>query len=269
MTPDLESLKRQAAEAALEYVQSGMALGLGTGSTAKYLLYGLADRLGDGRLREIVGVPTSERTAALARELGIPLATLAERPQLDLAIDGADEIDPQLELIKGLDDVIPVFRDAMPGEVQNEARLGPPFPVQRAEPGPQSREGSLLVKDELHIVAVPRGEHFSHRARIADRVQKPRNARSIFVDSDNDGDFARGVRHLWLAHFNVAQEGADIAGKGGDVARAAWLPAIRESSGQRPKTHSSKDGRRRLEGQYEPTGSWSRQSRAAEPLAAR
>ncbi|MFN8503721.1 ribose-5-phosphate isomerase RpiA [Kouleothrix sp.] len=102
MTPDLESLKRQAAEAALEYVQSGMALGLGTGSTAKYLLYGLADRLGDGRLREIVGVPTSERTAALARELGIPLATLAERPQLDLAIDGADEIDPQLELIKGL-----------------------------------------------------------------------------------------------------------------------------------------------------------------------
>ena len=102
MTDDLEALKRQAAEQALGYVESGMALGLGTGSTAQYLLYGLADRLGDGRLRDIVGVPTSERTSALARELGIPLATLAEHPQLDLAIDGADEIDPQLDLIKGL-----------------------------------------------------------------------------------------------------------------------------------------------------------------------
>ncbi len=99
---DLDIYKQQAAEHALQYVQSGMALGLGTGSTAKHMLRGLAARLRDGRLRDIVGVPTSEGIAALARELGIPLVTLAERPRLDLAIDGADEIDPQLNAIKGL-----------------------------------------------------------------------------------------------------------------------------------------------------------------------
>jgi ribose 5-phosphate isomerase A len=99
---DLDTYKQQAAEHALAYVQSGMALGLGTGSTATHMLRGLAARLRDGRLRDVVGVPTSEATAALARELGVPLVTLAERPRLDLAIDGADEIDPALDLIKGM-----------------------------------------------------------------------------------------------------------------------------------------------------------------------
>jgi ribose 5-phosphate isomerase A len=99
---DLDARKQQAAEAALEYVRSGMVLGLGTGSTAGRLLAPLAERLRDGRLRDIVGVPTSERTAAQAHGLGIPLATLEQRPQIDLAIDGADEIDPALNLIKGL-----------------------------------------------------------------------------------------------------------------------------------------------------------------------
>jgi ribose 5-phosphate isomerase A len=97
-----DAYKQQAAEHALQYVRSGMALGLGSGSTAQFLLHALAERLRDGRLRDIVGVPTSERTTALARQLGIPLATLEERPRLDLAIDGADEIDPALNLIKGL-----------------------------------------------------------------------------------------------------------------------------------------------------------------------
>jgi ribose 5-phosphate isomerase A len=99
---DLDIYKQQAAERALELIQSGMALGLGTGSTADYILRGLAERLRDGRLRDVVGVPTSERTAALARELGVPLVTLEQRPLLDLALDGADEIDPALQLIKGL-----------------------------------------------------------------------------------------------------------------------------------------------------------------------
>ena len=100
---DLESLKRDAAEAAIEAeVRSGMALGLGTGSTARWLLEGVAARLSDGRLEDLVGVPTSEATAARCRELGIPLATLDQRPALDLAIDGADEIAPGLALIKGL-----------------------------------------------------------------------------------------------------------------------------------------------------------------------
>ncbi|MDX6523798.1 MAG: ribose 5-phosphate isomerase [Gaiellales bacterium] len=100
---DVESLKRDAAEAAIEAeVRSGMLLGLGTGSTARWLLEGLAARLGDGRLAEIAGIPTSEATAARCRELGIPLATLDQHPALDLAIDGADEIAPGLALIKGM-----------------------------------------------------------------------------------------------------------------------------------------------------------------------
>ncbi|MDW8212293.1 MAG: ribose-5-phosphate isomerase RpiA [Roseiflexaceae bacterium] len=94
--------RQRAAERALDYVENGMAIGLGTGSTASFMLRGLAARLAEGRLQRIVGVPTSEQTAALARELGIPLTTLDQHPSLDLALDGADEIDPQLRLIKGL-----------------------------------------------------------------------------------------------------------------------------------------------------------------------
>jgi ribose 5-phosphate isomerase A len=99
---DFELFKRQAAEHALQYIQSGMTLGLGTGSTATHMLHVLAEALRDGRLRDIVGVPTSDAISALARQFGVPIATLDERPRLDLALDGADEIDPSLNLIKGL-----------------------------------------------------------------------------------------------------------------------------------------------------------------------
>jgi len=99
---DFEHFKRQAAEHALPYIHSGMTLGLGSGSTATHMLHVLAEALRDGRLRAIVGVPTSDAIGALARQLGVPIATLEERPQLDLALDGADEIDPSLNLIKGL-----------------------------------------------------------------------------------------------------------------------------------------------------------------------
>ena len=96
------NLKRMAAERAVDLAQSGMVLGLGHGSTAKYAVDIIGERLNSGALQDIVGVPTSEQTAAQAQALGIPLATLAERPILDLAIDGADEVDPALNLIKGL-----------------------------------------------------------------------------------------------------------------------------------------------------------------------
>jgi ribose 5-phosphate isomerase A len=95
-------LKQQAASRALDYVRSGMALGLGTGATTAYFVEMLGEQLETGALQEIVGVPTSARTAAQARALAIPLTTLAERPRLDLAVDGADEVDPDLNLIKGL-----------------------------------------------------------------------------------------------------------------------------------------------------------------------
>ena len=98
-TFDQDAAKREAAARALEFVENGMRLGLGTGSTAAAFVTLLGARVAQG-LR-VVGVPTSERTAALAASLGIPLATLDEEPELDLTIDGADEYDSALRLIKG------------------------------------------------------------------------------------------------------------------------------------------------------------------------
>jgi ribose 5-phosphate isomerase A len=95
-------LKRLAAERAVDFVESGMVVGLGSGSTSKHVVDVVGERLGAGILHNLVGVPTSEQTAAQAWALGIPLSTLAEHPVLDLAIDGADEVDPHLNLIKGL-----------------------------------------------------------------------------------------------------------------------------------------------------------------------
>lgn len=92
-------LKREAARAALEHVESGMRLGLGTGSTADHFIDLLGEKVKAGF--DVVCVPTSERTAARAAPLGIRLTTLDETPELDLTVDGADEIGPRLVLIKG------------------------------------------------------------------------------------------------------------------------------------------------------------------------
>lgn len=92
--------KRLAGEAAAQLIEDGMVLGLGTGSTTTHLLYALVERIQQG-LRIIGGVPTSKTTEELARKLGIPLTTLDTHPELDLAIDGADEINSQLSLNKG------------------------------------------------------------------------------------------------------------------------------------------------------------------------
>jgi ribose 5-phosphate isomerase A len=97
-----EQQKRRAAERAVAYVEDGMLLGLGTGSTARHVLEVIAERRARGELRDIAGVPTSSATAEHAGQLGIPLVTLDSAPALDLAIDGADEFDPALDLVKGL-----------------------------------------------------------------------------------------------------------------------------------------------------------------------
>ncbi len=99
MTASQDSLKRAAAAKAVEYVRNGMKLGLGTGSTAEAFLDVLAPRVRGGLT--VTGVPTSERTAAKARALGIPLSELDHLAPLDLTIDGADEADADLVLIKG------------------------------------------------------------------------------------------------------------------------------------------------------------------------
>ena len=94
-----DAAKRAAAARALDYVRTGMKIGLGTGSTAAVFVALLAERVAEGL--DVTCVPTSERTADQARLLGIALATLDEEPSLDLTIDGADEYDPDLRLIKG------------------------------------------------------------------------------------------------------------------------------------------------------------------------
>jgi ribose 5-phosphate isomerase A len=96
------NLKEQAATHALTYVKSGMTLGLGSGSTTTIFVDLLGAGLARGDFADIRGVPTSEKTAVQTRRLGIPLTSLSQHPHLDLAVDGADEVDPQLNLIKGL-----------------------------------------------------------------------------------------------------------------------------------------------------------------------
>ncbi|MBV1701617.1 MAG: ribose-5-phosphate isomerase RpiA [Hyphomicrobiales bacterium] len=99
MQTDVFSPKQAAALKALDFVKSGMKLGLGTGSTAALFVAALGERVAAGL--QIVGVPTSQATFRQASALKIPLTTLEDCPELDLTIDGADEFDPQFRLIKG------------------------------------------------------------------------------------------------------------------------------------------------------------------------
>lgn len=96
-----DALKQQAGEFAAALVESGMVLGLGSGSTAIFATRHIARRIHNGELSDIAAVPTSLATEAAAIELKIPLSTLAEHPRIDITIDGADEIDPAFNLIKG------------------------------------------------------------------------------------------------------------------------------------------------------------------------
>jgi ribose 5-phosphate isomerase A len=95
----VDDMKRRAAAAALELVEPGMKLGLGTGSTAAFFVEALGAKIAEGL--EVIGVPTSEATRQQAESLNIPLTTLDDVPYLDLTVDGADEIDDQLRMIKG------------------------------------------------------------------------------------------------------------------------------------------------------------------------
>ncbi|PIN14726.1 Ribose 5-phosphate isomerase [Handroanthus impetiginosus] len=96
-----DDLKKIAAYKAVEHVKSGMVVGLGTGSTAKHAVDRIAQLLQQGKLKDIVGIPTSTKTHEQAVSLGIPLSDLDSHPIVDLAIEGADEVDPELNLVKG------------------------------------------------------------------------------------------------------------------------------------------------------------------------
>ena len=96
----VDTAKSIAAERAVEFVKDGMSVGLGTGSTAAWMVRHLGEKIRSKKI-DVVGVPTSRRTAQLARDAGLTIADLDERKPLDLTIDGADEVDPGLNLIKG------------------------------------------------------------------------------------------------------------------------------------------------------------------------
>ena len=98
---DLNKLKNKAAVEAVKNVESGMVLGLGTGLTANFAIREISRLLKEGSLKDIVGIPSSNQTEKLALELGIPLITFEQKSEIDLNIDGADEVDPDLNLIKG------------------------------------------------------------------------------------------------------------------------------------------------------------------------
>ena len=99
---DLQTqMKQIVADAAIKEIEDGMILGLGSGSTAALMIKSLAEQIRSGKLKNIKGVPTSFQSEVLALGLNIPLIDLASAPQIDLAIDGADEVDPNFQLIKG------------------------------------------------------------------------------------------------------------------------------------------------------------------------
>ena len=153
MNLDRDQLKRAAALRAIEEIEDGMVVGLGTGSTAGFVVEGLAARVASG-LR-VVGIPTSERTSAQARRLGIPIATFAEHERLDLTIDGADEVQlGTLDLIKGLggallrEKIVAAASDRVVIVVDQEKlveRLGEhtPIPVEVTQFGWQATAGAL------------------------------------------------------------------------------------------------------------------------------
>ena len=98
---NIQSLKKQAAEFAADFIEAGMIVGLGSGSTAIFATRRIAQRIHSGDLSDILAIPTSLDTEVAAIELGIPLTTLACHPRIDITIDGADEVDPAFNLIKG------------------------------------------------------------------------------------------------------------------------------------------------------------------------
>jgi ribose 5-phosphate isomerase A len=117
--PRIMDAKQRAGEAALAHVKDGMIVGLGTGSTAKYFIEAVGKALREGKLRDVRGIPTSVNSEKLARDAGLPVLTFAQTSKIDVTVDGADEIAPDLTLIKGLGGAL--LREKL--VAQNSAKL--------------------------------------------------------------------------------------------------------------------------------------------------
>lgn len=97
----IDELKKQAAEKAVEEIESGMVVGLGSGSTFYYAIQKLGEKISKGELTDVVGIPSSDSTARLAEKFGVPIISFEDKQEIDVTIDGADEVDKYLNLIKG------------------------------------------------------------------------------------------------------------------------------------------------------------------------
>jgi ribose 5-phosphate isomerase A len=198
---DIEAQKRAAAARAVEFVRPGMRLGLGTGSTARHFVELLAERVRAGL--GVVAVPTSETTRRDAERLGIPLTSLDETPELDLTVDGADEIAPDLSLIKGGGGALlrekivahasermiviadeskwvsalgrfPLPVDVIPFGLAATRRAVEAAAVAAGCPGPallrRDKDGHAFVTDNGHWVLDAALERISDPKRLADRL---------------------------------------------------------------------------------------------------
>jgi ribose 5-phosphate isomerase A len=162
---NVDSYKRAAAARAIEFVRPSMRLGLGTGSTAAHFVELLAERVRAGL--DVIAVPTSEATRALATRLGIALTTLDDTPELDLTVDGADEIGPDLTLIKGgggalLREKIVATASARMVVIADESKCVPvlgrfPLPIEIAPFGATATQRMVgaAVADAGHAVPLP------------------------------------------------------------------------------------------------------------------
>jgi len=151
----MSEMKKKAGERAALFVESNMVVGLGTGSTTAFAIEAIGNRLKKGEIQNIRGVPTSFQARVLAREYGIPLISMEEVDRIHLAIDGADEVDPQLNLIKGggaahtLEKIVDTFADkfvVVVDEGKLVPRLGTTFRVPVEVIPMAYRSVSLLLK---------------------------------------------------------------------------------------------------------------------------
>ncbi len=232
---DVLELKKQAAECAVEFVKSGMVVGLGHGTTAIFAVRRIAQLLQEGCLQDILAVPCSHQVEKDARRLGIPLTTLDEYPTIDLTIDGADEVDPHLNVIKGGGGALlweKIVAQASHREiiVVDESKLSPvlgthwPVPVEVIPFGWRSQalyleslgarvevrhhsDGTLFKTDQGNLILDCHFGPISDPARLAARLNERAGIveHGLFVGLATDiiVGCVGGVRHLKRETSNV------------------------------------------------------------------
>jgi ribose 5-phosphate isomerase A len=228
MTLDVIQFKQQAAEKAVEYVEPGMVVGLGHGTTAIFAVRRIAHLLQTGQLKNIRGVPCSRRIEAEAQRLGIPLAMLDELQVIDLTIDGADEVDPHLNLIKGGGGAL--LREKMIAQasrreiiVVDESKLSPALgthyavPVEVVEFGWKAQvmylssiggeavlrhneDGTLFYTDQGNLILDARFGPMTHPEVVAQRLDERAGIveHGLFLGLASEVIVAgeKGIRHL-------------------------------------------------------------------------